>query len=155
MVSPLAFHRLGSQLIRRGGRRLTMRQFKALFGCSPRVCAALWTRIQRRKLSPCRYFTPSKLLWTLLFLKLYSSEDVLAIMVGCTSKTFRQWVWYGIDVLGELDLVSRCRSSPYSIGSVRANASFLLLLLDRSSGTTGTCEMWGHSAWLPSMGPTS
>jgi len=83
------------------------------FGSSPRVCAAIWNRIQlhRRREGLAedeefRQFTPSRLLWTLLFLMLYSSEDVLAGIAG-TRKTFRKWVWYGIDVLCELDLVRR------------------------------------------------
>ena len=99
---------------------MTERQFRAHFGCSPRVCAAIWNRIDRLKRRPelaiSALFCPSKLLWTLLFLRLYSCEDVLASMVRTTRKNFRKWIWYGIDVLGELDLVSPFgRSSSYSV----------------------------------------
>ena len=141
-ISPAAFHRLGDRLLVDKGHRLTRRQFIAFFGCSPRVCAAIWNRIER--LSPSRLFTPGRLLWTLMFLKLYSCEDVLATIAGCTRFCFRKWVWYGIDLLCDLDLVSRSASAdrwPSSsridrrIASLRANASFYYC---RSSGNTGT-----------------
>ena len=83
----MAFHRLGEGLVLHRGYRLTIRQFKAFFGCSPRVVAALWNRIDRKGLAPAE-FLPSHLLWTLFFLKLYSSEDVLAALLGSTRKTF-------------------------------------------------------------------
>lgn len=104
-ASALAFHRLGERLVLHRGYRLSLRQFKAHFGVSPRVVAAIWKRIDRRDLAPAE-FLPSHLLWTLLFLKLYSCEDVLASLVGTTRLTFRKWVWIGIAILGDLDLVS-------------------------------------------------
>ena len=45
------------------------------------------------------------MLWTLAFMKLYDSEAVLAAICRCDEKTFRKWVWQGVDVLGDLDLV--------------------------------------------------
>ena len=107
-ISPLAIHQLANRLLqhqqRKGRRKLSIRQFRAFFGCSPRVAAALWNRIH---LSAPSRFTPSRLLWTLAFLKIYCSEDVLSTFLRCSAPTLRKWVWIGIDILGDIDLVSR------------------------------------------------
>ena len=50
---------------------------------------------------------PKHLLWTLLFLKLYDVENVLAPMCGCSEKTFRKWVWSMMAAIGSLDDVVR------------------------------------------------
>jgi hypothetical protein len=84
-----------------------IRQFASLFGCTPAVASALWNRIDKKKeeIGVHCDFTPTKLLWTLCFLKIYTSETVLSVICGCTEKTLRKWVWKGIDILADLDLV--------------------------------------------------
>ena len=37
---------------------------------------------------------PERHLWILLFLKLYSSEEVLCVMAETSKKTNCKWVWY-------------------------------------------------------------
>jgi hypothetical protein len=66
------------------------RSFKAKFGTSPEVCSELWERLQPHQPKGA---LPKHLLRALMFLKLYSSEDVLSDMVGTMRKTFRRWVW--------------------------------------------------------------
>jgi hypothetical protein len=51
------------------------------------------------------------LLWTLTFLKLYCSEEIVSAICGCDEKTLRKWVWKGIDALGELNLVRSCHGA--------------------------------------------
>ena len=80
------------------------RRFRSFFGCSSQVATALWNRARKKKLIPVD-FSPKHMLWTLAFIKLYESEAVLAAICRCDEKTFRKWVWKGVDVLGELDLV--------------------------------------------------
>lgn len=53
---------------------------------------------------------PEHLLWTLLFMKLYSAENVLAPMCGCDEKTFRKWVRLMMAAIGSLDDVVRTLS---------------------------------------------
>ena len=48
---------------------------------------------------------PFHLLWALMFLKLYSSEDTMSRIVGTTAKTFRQRVWQMLAALNNLDAV--------------------------------------------------
>jgi hypothetical protein len=52
---------------------------------------------------------PKNLLWGLLFLKVYGTEDVLSDMVGTTRNTFRKWAWKIVEVLDDMEaeVVSR------------------------------------------------
>ena len=86
-------------------RKINKRQFRANFGCSSRVCAFLWNCLVVKGILPSG-FLPKHLLWTLVFLKLYCSETTLAILCGCDEKMLRKWVWKGLDLLAELNLVS-------------------------------------------------
>jgi len=65
------------------------RRFRAHYGTTPGICAFLWPRLEVFSLSPKpEYF---HLLWALLFLKLYDTEEVLAGMVGgVDEKTYRK-----------------------------------------------------------------
>lgn len=83
----------------------TNRKFRSFFGCNSGVATYLWNRARRQKVLPGD-FTPKHLLWTLAFIKLYDSEIVLSGLCRCDAKTFRKWVWKGIDVLFDLNLVS-------------------------------------------------
>ena len=85
-------------------RRINRRRFRANLGCSSRVCAYVWNRSVAKGILPPG-FLPTHMLWTLVFLKLYCCETILATLCGCDEKTLRKWVWKGIDVLGELNLV--------------------------------------------------
>lgn len=66
------------------------RKFRALFGCSTEACQDLWKiTFGYQKVGT----QPKHLLWALLQLKVYATEDVLAALIGCDRKTFRKWVW--------------------------------------------------------------
>jgi hypothetical protein len=102
-LSQREFERLAEQtVIHRSAWR--NRRFRSFFGCSSRVATALWNRARKKKLLPVD-FAPKHMLWTLAFMKLYDSEEVLAAICRCDAKTFRKWVWKGVDILGDLDLV--------------------------------------------------
>lgn len=78
------------------------RRFRACFGVSPDVCSAIWSRLGSKKLENC---DPIHLLWCLLFLKVYSTEDVLATIAGVDRKTYRKWTWPMITALSNLNMV--------------------------------------------------
>ena len=82
-----------------------LRIFKAHFGLSPLVVAAVWNKLHDEALLPDKS-TPVHLIWTLLFLKLYNTAAVLSTMCGTTAKTYRQWVWKMMDALESLPVVS-------------------------------------------------
>ncbi len=140
-------HRRGRQL----RRRLRNRRFRAGLGVSSYVCSWYWNQLEKQKLLP-KGFQPKHFLWTLLFLKLYSSESVHASICDCDETTFRKWVWIGLKVIGDLDLVSKymcfCRCYIflwYNIHvkilwenrQVRANGNVCRITLDGTDFRTG------------------
>jgi hypothetical protein len=60
--------------------------FDSHFGTEPKVVAIVWNMMEKPKGA-----RPKHLLWTLLFLKLYSNEDVLKNMAKTSKNTFRKW----------------------------------------------------------------
>lgn len=68
-----------------------IRTFKEHFGVSPWVVCCVWNRLALHSCLPPKA-APIHLLWTLLFLKVYSTERVLANTCGCDPETFRDWV---------------------------------------------------------------
>ena len=85
--------------------------FKAHFGIDWMLCAKIWGCIlpllTNRDLN-LNGVKMKHLLWTLLFLRLYDTEEVLAAKVGTGEKTYRKWVWMLIDIISYLrvDVVS-------------------------------------------------
>ena len=74
------------------------RKFKAHFGVTPEVCAEVWYSI--KKPTNAR---PKHLLWALLFLKLYETEDVLIAKLQVKSReTLRKWVWVMVQAIAGL-----------------------------------------------------
>ena len=59
------------------------RCFRALFGTSPSVCAALWDRcVEVDEPGVSEGAVPCHLLWALALLKQYSGDDMLSVLVG-------------------------------------------------------------------------
>ena len=82
------------------------RRFKSIFGILIDQVCLLWLTIQQNNNSLCQKASPKHLLWCLLFLKLYVTESVAAILCGCDEKTFRKWVWLFIEEIAKLPCVS-------------------------------------------------
>ena len=76
--------------------------FVAYFGTTPQVCMYLWAYMMRYDYIPA-HGCPPYLLWALMFVKLYSTETVLAHMVGVTEKTYRKWVWLFLRAITKLE----------------------------------------------------
>jgi hypothetical protein len=89
-----------------GGKKLAasteLKNCRAFFGTSFVVCADLWNRLDPvNKISPGS--EPKHLLWSLLFMKVYSSEKVHVRLVGgVDEKTFRKWAWLFVDAIASL-----------------------------------------------------
>jgi len=85
-----------------------LERFKAHFGVSIFVVHVVWERLLVEDLLPTRHggARPIHLLWALLFLKVYSTENVLSTMAQTTRKTFREWVWAMLEALSNMDVVS-------------------------------------------------
>lgn len=71
-------------------------RFRALFGVSSELVADIWNWIEARTIDEPGA-QPKHLLWALLFMKVYSTEEVhCAVVSWPTVKTFRKWSWYFI-----------------------------------------------------------
>jgi len=151
-ISPAAVRRIAQdEVIHRvsKSKRVSSERFAAAFGCSPKVAAALWNRLDGKELLP-RDALVKHLLWGLAFLKLYNVERAQAPPSGADEKTFRKWVWIVLDALAELDLVGDrptdcwrdANGSMSALLRLPSSASFCC----RSSGRTVLWRAMGLSA---------
>lgn len=84
------------------------RRFRAFFGASAAVCSDIWGMLRPEETMP-KGSKPEHLLWSLVFLKVYASEQVLRSLVGSPDeKTFRKWSQLFVLAISwlEFDLVS-------------------------------------------------
>ena len=82
----------------------SIRKFTALFGLSPKCCCAVWIRLGEKK---PRNGQPVHMLWALLLLKVYATEDVLCAITRVDRKTVRKWAWQLISAISYINEVSR------------------------------------------------
>ena len=82
------------------------RKFRALFGCSPAVVLALWELLESSDLVPAggRLL---HLLWALLFVKVYPTEETLVTLCGHPGgnperKTLRKWILLFMEAISYL-----------------------------------------------------
>jgi len=77
----------------------TTRRFKSHFGTSPLICSLLWEIValhpQGEKLSPIH------ILWTLYFLKVYPTSDLLSGRLRKDPKTVKKYLWMCLYVLND------------------------------------------------------
>ena len=77
--------------------------FRSFFGCGPIVFLSLWNLLAISNAVPDGG-TIEHLLWTLMFLKLYSGQKALcALAGGVDPETFRTWVWKFVLAVAELE----------------------------------------------------
>lgn len=83
-----------------------LKTFKEAFGTTPLVLFKCWA------LLVCHIFPrtkrverlhPNHLLWACLFMKTYSKESIHSSVVGCSPKTYRNWVWTAIEFVADLE----------------------------------------------------
>ena len=86
-------------------RRFAIREFKALFGVSPRVTALTWSLMLKDPETEKKGIVCNDLLMALHFLKTYSTEDHLSKLFNVTSKTFRKRYKPALFVLANLNII--------------------------------------------------
>jgi hypothetical protein len=94
VVTPAAFLAMGNGLL--DVTSSDERAFRAHYGTGPLTCSRVWTM--------CidafpRGVLTMHLLWALLFLKIYETEDVLCRIAKTSRKTFRKWSWSVVKVV--------------------------------------------------------
>ena len=103
------FQALGLLLVgREGGSQKTKdRRFRSFFGTSGLVCHEAWELLQASgSLDEYPGLTWDHFLWSLSFLKCYSTETQLSALYGIDEKTYRKWVWLCVELISLLDVVS-------------------------------------------------
>lgn len=80
-----------------------LRRFVALFGVSSSSATILWNRLGN---CPINGGAPKHLLWALMFVKIYATENVNATLLKTDEKTFRKWTWVFLKMLSDIKVVS-------------------------------------------------
>lgn len=104
-ISTSRFADLGGEMARNSpglSFKTEQRRFRALFGVSAELCADVWSRTAASRPPKSR---PVHLLWALLFLKVYGSEQTHRTITGVDEKTFRKWSWFFIELIADLNVV--------------------------------------------------
>lgn len=78
------------------------RKYRSFFGVSPLICSICWTLLKNKLPN---YSRPIHLLWALLFLKKYETEEVSVALTKADAKKFRKWSWIFVDLLSNLNMV--------------------------------------------------
>ena len=87
------------------------RIFRATFGVSSQVISILWDKVKGQKFDDGKRDERGldHLFWSLIFLKVYSSETVHSTMIHSkiSEKIFRKWAWRYVRVISNIfpDLV--------------------------------------------------
>lgn len=79
-----------------------LRRFIAMFGVTPSICSAIWNLLESN-LPQGR--TVNHLLWALLFLKNYCTEETNRAIIRADEKTIRKWVWLVVQAISRLKVV--------------------------------------------------
>jgi len=82
-VQPSQFMAMGARITHRAGDQCfqtELHHYRAFFGCSPSVTSLMWGKIKSLNWAPrCQ---AKHLLWALMLMKLYDSEEVMAGFLG-------------------------------------------------------------------------
>ena len=103
MSSAKIFLQIAVHLLRMDHIRSTTEQYRkysTLLGLSPFSTNLLWSVLDKPK-----GLKPVHLLWTLLFLRMYPTQEVLLSYLQVDTKTARKWIWMVVDLLADLDMV--------------------------------------------------
>ena len=105
------FKVLSCHLLRKklnGSKSIRDRRIKATFGVPPIVMAKLWEFLEDEG-SIFKSVKKHHLLWALMYCKVYSNESTMTATVGCADeKNFREWVWYFIEEVANLEPLVVC-----------------------------------------------
>lgn len=98
------FLKLGNKLTKHtsGSFLISIRKFRSFFGVAPNICALIWSLLNGKR---DRGSKPIHLLWALLFLNKYDTEELHAAITEVDVKTFRKWSWTFINLISNLDVV--------------------------------------------------
>ncbi len=122
--------------------KTNLRKFRAHFGTSPGVCALLWNRIQPNLNIPGGA-SFLHLLWALLFMKTYGTEENLSSKVKVDEKSYREKIWptiVAISGLKDYVVSAICVSSSVFLFRLQSNLTFgKIKFSNRLMNQNGSC----------------
>jgi hypothetical protein len=86
------FRTCGGHMATKKDKLVDERTFVAFYGTTPNIVLEVWEYCERPTGTH-----PKHLLWALMYLKLYNSLDVMAVLCGTSKPTFNKWIWPWID----------------------------------------------------------
>lgn len=103
-ITPVCFEAAGFALMRkaRGCTSTGKRRFRSMFGISATVCSICYGNIVAFLPDSAQ---PKHPLYSLMFMRLYVSENVNCFMAGCDEKTFRKQVWIFNPLIADMRVV--------------------------------------------------
>lgn len=78
------------------------RLFRGFFGIAVKVATILWRALDETGCLPDE-IKIVHMLWGLMLLKTYSTENVLCAIAGVDAKTFRKWAWAFVNSVSVLE----------------------------------------------------
>jgi hypothetical protein len=83
-------------------------RFQANYGTEAVVVADIWLRLMNSQWREKNSMKPTHLLWSPMFIKSYGKQREMAPKNKCDEKTWRKWVWRGLQGINHLkkDVVS-------------------------------------------------
>ena len=88
-------------------RTVKHRTFSAYFNLQCHQIARLWNKLCHSMPHEMSEMKPVHLLYALHFMKLYQTSDVNSAFAGLDAKTVRKYTWKMIDILADVDWVSK------------------------------------------------
>ena len=90
----------------RASKKTLTKQFLSFWGAEPLYISMIWLLLEQSgwlwfgaQIQECH------LMWTFMFLKVYSTGTIHARMVGCDEKTFCEKVWFYTEGIAQLDVM--------------------------------------------------
>jgi hypothetical protein len=103
-LSKGVFLELGLEIMQQSCRAETWRRYRSKFGVSPLMCLAVWRKIVKaRGQKGMRGTQPKHLLWALMWLKTYQTENCMSGPAKADEKTLRKWCWFFINAIADLE----------------------------------------------------
>lgn len=104
VLEPSFFDEIAQPILKRKNEAERSRdeQFASLFGTTLEVCCIIWSLVEWNGNEGDT--EPVHLLWGLMLLKLYNSENALCSLAGgIDNKTLRKWAWAWIEQISMLE----------------------------------------------------
>ena len=105
------------------------KQFRLTLGLSSGLARLIWQLLEKHKGHELasEKLREIHLLWTYLFLRQYTGERIMSVLLGRTKKTVRKWIFKRIPLLRDLPVV---RFFWGELGVINKTTYLIIIFLD-------------------------